>query len=164
MSDYSSVPLSSSTAKPSGTEIQLVNPNLILQKVLQQISSEQRNVIALRCEELPFVFGNEEDWQSVFTQLLKTIFNKPKPVKLFLHIQCTSENKKAAEATSGMNEKLFTIQFNTNLKPSADWLQNNEQHIHEAAAILQKNDGHLTVNQTQKPGCIFSLTLPGKHL
>jgi hypothetical protein len=161
MSEIQSVPPTPEQIK-SAAERCLVNTNAVLQKALQRLTAEQRNTIALRCDDLPVVQGTEEDFETVFSSLLQTILQRKENVsKLFLHIHCTAEDF-AADAPTEL--KQYSIQFNTNIAPCAEWLQQHEQQLAHVAAILQKNGGLLLVNQLKNTGCIFSVSLPGKTL
>lgn len=143
-------------------ERKLVNTNSVFKKALAQFSKDVRKGIALRCDELPDVQGTEADFEAVFSLLLQTILQRRKNVtRLFLHVHCTSEDIDTEKA-SGL--KQFSLQFNTNISPCADWRQQNEQQLTNVAAILQRNGGRLLVNQLKTTGCIFSVSLPGKTL
>lgn len=160
MSDLRSV-LPSAENKPFHPSATLVNTNAVLQKALQKLPSEARSKIVLRCDDLPFFPGPEDDIEHVFTALLNMIQEKKEDVaKLFLHISCASEEGKLT-ATGFF---CYLIQFHSNILPSADWYQRHEQQISAATAILQKHKGSLVVNQMKNGGCIFSVSLPGKTL
>src|SRR5438067_11104637 len=103
MSNYNSVPLSSNDQRAQEKEFRLINPNTVLQKALQHLDAERRSSIVLRCDELPFVLGDENDWENVFSKLLNMILaKKPDTSKLFLHINCStsSEEIKSSSHTS----------------------------------------------------------------
>ena len=145
-----------------GSGRRLVNTNAVLQKVLQRLNPEDRSKIALRCDDLPVLEGTEEDFEKVFSGLLQLILkNKPNGAKLFLHIHCTEEE---IDPQTPKGLKQFSIQFNTNIIPCADWLQKRDQQFNEVAGIVQKNRGSLLLNQLKNSGCLFSVSLPGKTL
>ena len=158
MSDLQSVPPAPERTVAAGRK--LVNTNAVLQRTLQRLSAEERSTIALRCDELPVLEGNEEDFESVFSGLLQLILQEKKNLAtLFLHIHCTSEEIDP-KAQQGL--KQISIQFNTNVTPCADWLEQNDQQFNEVAGILQTYGGNLLLNQLKNSGCTFSVSLPGK--
>jgi hypothetical protein len=98
----------------------------------------------------------------VFSGLLQLILKEKENVaKLFLHIHCTEEE---IDSNTPQGLKQFSIQFNTNMTPCADRIQQSDQQFNEVAGILQKNGGSLLLNQLKNSGCIFSVSLPGKTL
>ncbi|WP_121356530.1 hypothetical protein [Flavisolibacter nicotianae] len=161
MSEIHSVPPASERMIREA-ERKLVNTNAIFKKALAQFSKDLRKGIALRCDDLPAVQGAEADFEAVFSLLLQTILQRRANVsRLFLHVHCTSED---IDTDNAAGLKQFSIQFNTNISPCADWLQQNEQQLTNVAAILLRNGGRLLVNQLKTTGCIFSVSLPGKTL
>jgi hypothetical protein len=162
MSDSQSVRLphlSTPVKEPAAT---LVNANVVLQKVLHNLSSENRNHLILRCEDLPFVQGVEADIEKVFSVLLQLILRKKEDVaKVFLHISAVEAE---AKSNNGQLVKQAVIQFNTNLNPCSNWMEMNEGHLQTITAIVQKYSGCLTINSVTAGGCILSVSLPGKTL
>ena len=139
----------------------LVNTNHILQVILQQIQAEKKNRIILRCEELPFFPGTSDDLENVIRPLIQMILQKMDEVsQLFLHISCANEEDQKANRVFGYH----SVQFHSNIIPSAEWLRQHEGQLNEVAAILQKYNGGLMVNQEKQGGCIFSISLPGKMM
>jgi hypothetical protein len=140
----------------------LVNINLVLQNAIRQSCGEDRSNITLRCDELPFVPGTEAHYQTVFTGLLQMILQQrtASSSRLFLHIHCTPEET-GTRNVKGL--KWFSVQLHSNILPGADWVQANSECISEITDILGKNGGGLAVNGAPGPGCIFSLSLPGKN-
>ena len=158
MSDLQSVPPAPEHIVASGRR--LVNTNAVLQRTLQRLNAEERNTIALRCDELPVLEGSEEDFEAVFSGLLQLILQEKENVAtLFLYIHCTTEE---IHSQSQQGLKQISIQFNTNITPCADWLHQSDQQFKEVAGILQKHGGNLLLNQLKNSGCIFSVSLPGK--
>lgn len=157
-------PLSATPApeneKAIACEEGFVNTNVVLQKVLQRLTNEERVNIVLRCDDLPLIPGTEEDYETVFTHLIRLILQKKEAVlRLFLHIHCTTEESETQKATS---LKWFNIQLVSNIVPCADWMQANNERNAEIVAILHKNGGKLVVNQAKSSGCILSVFIPGK--
>jgi hypothetical protein len=162
MSDIQSVPSTIIKKEAGKAEGILVNTNVVLQNVLQQLSAEDRNKIVLRCDDLPYVQGNECDFEFVFSGLLQMILQKKENVsKLFLHINCKTEEE---ESQKSIGFKSFCIQFKTNIISCADWFEIHEEQINKIATILHKNGSSLAVNQMSGSGCIFSVSIPGKTL
>lgn len=158
MHDLPAVPPQTETF--SSTEVHEVNTNFVLQSVLQQLRPEVKNKIILRCDELPLVQGNKNEYTTVFTLLLHMLVAKQEEVsKLYLHIHCTRDS--FSEFTTA-SPALYCIRFYTNLIPSADWMKNHREQIDEANLLLQKQKGSLTVNAGNNTGCLFSVSLPGK--
>ena len=162
MSDSQSVPLphlSTPITEPAAT---LINANVVLQKVLHNLSSEQRNHLILRCEDLPYVQGVEADLEKVFSVLLQLILRKKEDVaKVFLHISTVEAE---AKSSNEQQVKQAVIQFNTNLSPCSNWMEMNEGPLQTITAVVQKYHGCLTINSVTAGGCIFSVSLPGKTL
>jgi hypothetical protein len=137
-----------------------VNGNSVLQRLLQQLTAEERREMILRCDELPLLQGNEEEIQTLFSDLLQMILHKKGSVpRLFLHIHCKAE---AQEPPTMAGRTLYTVQFNSNIAPCADWMQEHRQQLARITALAQKHNGSFEVADAQ--GCVFSLSLPGKSL
>lgn len=149
-------------SKPSiKTEATFIDTNAILQKALQKLSVQDKGSIILRCDELPFIRGLEDDFETVFSTLLQMILQKKADVgKLFLHIHCTAEDDQLTAA----GVKPFNILFNTNVSPCVNWLQLNEKQINAATSLLQKHTGSFVVNRVKNGGCIFTVSIFGKFL
>lgn len=162
MFDLSSAPPAPENKQGTSGDEVLVNLNLVLQRALQQVVGEDRSNIIIRCDELPFIPGSEADYQTAFYSLLQMILHQKDGLtsKLFLHIHCLPEQ---TETRNTKGFKWFTVQFNSNASRQEEWWKENEKRIEEIAAILYKNGGNLTVNQTKGSGCLFSLTVPGKN-
>ena len=140
----------------------LVNTNAALQKALQQLPVRERSEMILRCDDLPLVNGTEATYEKAFCILLQLILGEKKKLPaVFLHIHCTAEEIDSSRPTE---LKQFSIQFNTNIAATANWLKQHEQEITDAKTLLQQNGAALLVNQLKFTGCIFSISLPGKTL
>jgi hypothetical protein len=160
MPDIYSVSSVPTKAGKKETAVKGVNANFVLQQVLKQLNAEARKEIILRCDELPMLQGKEEEIQTLFSSLLQMIFIKKDSVpQLFLHIHCKNGLEEPLLAGGW---KLYTIQFNTNIAPCANWMQEHSHEFKTMAALVQKHNGSLEIAEAQ--GCIFSLSLPGKLL
>lgn len=159
MPDIHAVPESSTRKEASA---KWVNSNLVLQKALQQSGHTGRDHLILRCDDLPSVYGQEEDLQRLFSCLLQMILEKQDTLqKLFLHIHCTAEEQ---VVTTPSRSNYYSIQFSTSVSPSAEWLLASEQYIADATVILKALGGSFVVNQEANGSCLFSVSLPGKFL
>ena len=160
MSELKSVPFAASQRQkelPAGW----VNTNQVLQAALQQLSKKEREQIVLRCDDLPPVCGPEDELRRLFICLLQMLpTEKEHPLKLFLHIKCSSQEP---DPIKPKGATYFSIQFNTNPAPGAHWRQTNEHRIAEAGLFLQTFSGSLSVGPEPSGGCcLFSVSLPGK--
>ena len=158
MSDNYSVP--SFSQKQGEATATWVNANTVLQSLIQNLGAEDRKAIVLRCDELPLLPGSQEEMETVFSNLLQTILQKKTSVtQLFLHINC---KKILPDAVIPFGQTQYMIQFHTNILPSADWKRLYTGQLTTITAIIQKHKGSLLV--AEAPGCLFSLSLPGKSL
>lgn len=140
--------------------VKWANANTILQSIIQQLEADDRKAIILRCDELPLLLGTEEEIETIFSRLLQMILQKKNSVtQLFLHINCKTDGQ---DSLNDFSRKQYTIQFNTNISPCADWMQLNGRQLTGIAAIVQELNGSLVVGEAQ--GCLFSLSFPGKPL
>jgi len=147
---------------PVSTPATFVDTNVLLQKTIQRLPSSIRSGIVLRCDELARLQISEEAMEKAFSQLLQMIIEERETgTKLFLHITCSKEKKQEQETTSDQFSR-FLIQFHTNLKPHAAWMQEAESRINNIASLLTPFGGSLLVNQLKNSGCVFVISLPGK--
>ncbi len=161
MSDLQSVP-SVERQSTGKTPVSQIDTNAVLQRILQRLEAEDRNKIVLRCDELPMVVSDEENFETLFNSLLQMILEKKDEVPtLFLHISCTTE---AQSILAKSGSALFTVQFNTNIVPCTNWFEINKDRLDELGTILAKYRGKLVVNEFRSSGSIFSVSLPGKSI
>lgn len=140
--------------------VKWANANTVLQSIIQQLEAEDRKVVVLRCDELPLLRGPEKEMKIIFSGLLQMILQKKSSVtQLFLHINCKTGEQ---DLPNIFSVKQYTIQFNTNISPCADWMQLNAPQLTGINAIVQELNGSLAVGEAQ--GCLFSLTFPGKPI
>lgn len=160
MSDIYSAPSLPGRQVKKEAPAKWANANTILQSIIQQLEAEDRKAIVLRCDELPLLRGSEEEIEIIFSGLLQMILQiKHSVTQLFLHINYKTDEQ---DSLNNSGRKQYTIQFNTNISPCADWMQLNGQQLTGIAAIVQELNGSLAVGEAQ--GCLFSLSFPGKPL
>jgi hypothetical protein len=136
----------------------------LLQKAVQKIKPAVRSTIILRCGELPLIKATDESLEKVFTELLHMIVEKkPADLKLYLYINSSTEDTEELDLSLPLGYGRFQIQFHTNLIPSAEWMQEAEKVIIDMQTLLKPFGGFLTVNELKNPGCLFSISLPGKQ-
>jgi len=131
-----------------------------MRKVL--IGRSELNIIT-RCENLPLVKGNKEDYLLLFEKLLSIIFfdSKP-PSKLFLYIDCEEVKEKLSHHLSE-DFSTYKIKFRTNISPSKNWEADNAMTLAKCREIVSAHNAIFLVNSSNQTGCIFSITLPGKY-
>ena len=136
-----------------------VNSSQLLQKAIQQLPSEVKNSIILRCDLLARLQISEEALEKVFVQLLEIITEDIKTdEKLFLHITCSVVS--SAEEKSTVSR--YNIQFHTNASPFASSVQQVEQKMNSIVSLLSPFHGSLEINQLKNSGSVFIICLPGK--
>lgn len=144
-------------------EANLCNANVVLQNALQKLGPDVRNSFRLRCDELPFVFGNEENLETVFSAVMQLIVErKDTATKLYLHIGSTTGNEESSAIALSKEIYQFSIQFHTNITPCSEWTKLTEQKISNLTALLAPSGGSLTINPLKNSGCILTVSLPGK--
>lgn len=138
------------------TQLPVIDINVILKRLIQQLPAAVRSTLVLRCDELPKIYGPEENVQKVLSELLQIITEKAASKTLYLHITCNIED--APEEKEG----IFLLRFHTNLTPN-EWLESNNEKVNRIAALLTPFGGRVQINQLKNSGCIFVLSLPRKQ-
>ena len=158
MSDIFSVPPVPAKTGNKFAGTQWVDASAVLHRMLHRLNGGERREMVLRCDELPLLQGTEKELELIFSALLQMVLHRKETVsQLFLHIH----SKTALQETVSMTgSTYYLIQFNTNITPCADWIQNNRKQLTEIETILEKYNGSLHLAEAQ--GCIFSFSLPGK--
>ena len=129
-------------------------------KKAQQAFPSQR--IILRCEPLPRVKGNPDDWKELFDNLVRLIVSYPPPgYRLFLFIGCEEVPGKNGQQVS-FDNSYFLVRFHTNITTREDWVTANAPVLERCRLIIERLKGTLLVNNITNTGCVFAVTLPGK--
>jgi hypothetical protein len=131
-----------------------------MRKVL--IGRSELNIIT-RCENLPSVRGNKEDFLVLFEELIRMIITgTTNSSKLFLFVDCEEVKENQPDhLTKDFNT--YTIKFRTNISPNQDWEADQAMTLAKCREFVSAHSGIFLVNSSNHTGCIFSITLPGKY-
>ncbi|MDB5206080.1 MAG: hypothetical protein JWR72_1155 [Flavisolibacter sp.] len=141
----------------------LCNANIVLQNAMRKLEPEVKNLFLLRCDELPFVLGDEESIETVFLELIQMIAEKnDTATKMYLHIKTAIDDTEAIQAFKQNGFSRYFIQFHTNMTPCEEWIKTSEQKISDLNTLLAPFAGNLALNPLKNSGCILSVALPGK--
>jgi hypothetical protein len=141
-----------------------VSLNEILQRALQIFRERCKVDLILRCENLPLVKVDPEQGQRLFSLVLEMVVGEGPPgPRQFLYIGCSEEDRVQLAGIAKQGWSYYTIQFHTNGRSDNEWVEKNQSQIRECEAILGSLNGSCQVNGSGTPGCVVSVTLPGKQ-
>ncbi len=119
--------------------------------------------IILRCEPLPRVKGNPEEWKELFETLVRIIISYPQAgYRLFLFIGCQEIIYKNGDNSANEDQLRFLIRFHTNITTREDWKNKHAAELERCRLLIEMQNGTLQVNNIINTGCVFAVTLPGK--
>ncbi len=129
----------------------------VMQRLLQRITANERQLVTLRCDELPEVAVPEADLSLLFSSLLRLILEKKAGLsRLYLHISCRKVQTGRAGGTT-----LHQIQFATNLF-GMNPVDEYSRRMSRFGSVLSQCNGSFAISQEQRQGCVFLFSLPGK--
>lgn len=144
----------------------LINLCHVAEQALQQYTGaiRQGQLIA-RCENLPHVSGNEEDFRQLFRLVFLLVLRQGSENKQYLHIDCC-ENEAEPEEEIPMAEvshrKTYCIEFKSNYKPEISVHGAHAEILDSCHEILSKYNATLQILCVDNDGCMLRLLLQGK--
>ena len=149
---------------PSVSENEVISLNDILYKVLIKYQPEiQKGNFIVRSEHLPSVEGDAQLFLKLFDTIFTLIVRGPSSqVKQFLHIDFEEKRTEDLDLSIKEGFRLYSIEFNTNIKLDLQDQAVNKEKIDECNALLGQLNGDMKLFCTINEGSLFSIVLPGK--
>jgi len=145
---------------------EIADLNEVLHYVLGKYTiSEDKNFI-FRFDKMPLVFGNNEQYTSLFDALMSMIISHP-PVnsKLFLYVKCAEEKQENDRMDVQLTgeHSFCKIDIYSNINTDKNWVATYQSKLAECALQASKIRGSFSFFPISNTGCLFSVTLPVKN-